>query len=329
MPYLITQHDDGTISLEFEKSKPIYRNKKGKSEIVFPLDYVVIDLETTGFSADYDEIIEISCIRVRNGEISDTFSSLVKPENEIDEYISELTGITNEMVFNSPSIKSVLPKVVDFIGSDIVVGHNVSFDVNFIYDVCSSLLDIFFSNDYVDTMRISRKLYPELRHHRLKDIVEHLNIEHGEFHRSLNDCDMTQKCFEAMRKEAYAKYPTPEDFSFAFSRKAHFKLDSRSLSTNNTEFDTSHPLYGKLCVFTGVLEKIERKDAMQIVLDFGGQCGNNVTKKTNYLILGNNDYCSTIKDGKSTKQKKAEEYKLSGCDIEIIPENVFYDMIEQ
>lgn len=51
MPYLITQHDDGTISLEFEKSKPIYRNKKGKSEIVFPLDYVVIDLETTGFSA--------------------------------------------------------------------------------------------------------------------------------------------------------------------------------------------------------------------------------------------------------------------------------------
>lgn len=71
-----------------------------------------------------------------------------------------------------------------------------------------------------------------------------------------------------------------------------------------------------------------RKDAMQIVVDLGGINGNSVTAKTNYLILGNNDYCSLIKDGKSNKQKKAEKLKLKGNDIEVITENVFYDMIE-
>ena len=68
---------------------------------------------------------------------------------------------------------------------------------------------------------------------------------------------------------------------------------------------------------------------MQVVADLGGINQNNVTKKTNYLVLGNNDYCSTIKDGKSNKQKKAEEYRLKGLDIEIISENVFYDMIAE
>jgi len=66
---------------------------------------------------------------------------------------------------------------------------------------------------------------------------------------------------------------------------------------------------------------------MQLVADFGGINEDTVTKQTNFLVLGNNDYCSTIKDGKSTKQKKAEAYKLKGSDIEIISENVFYDMI--
>ena len=94
-----------------------------------------------------------------------------------------------------------------------------------------------------------------------------------------------------------------------------------------TEFDEDNPFFEKVCVFTGVLEKMKRSDAAQLVVDLGGICGNSVTKKTNYLILGNNDYCPTIRDGKSTKQKKAEELKLKGNDIEIISENTFYDML--
>ena len=66
---------------------------------------------------------------------------------------------------------------------------------------------------------------------------------------------------------------------------------------------------------------------MQIVTNIGGICADSVTKKTNYLILGNFDYCASVKGGKSTKQKKAEQLKLAGNDIDILPENVFYDMI--
>ena len=70
-----------------------------------------------------------------------------------------------------------------------------------------------------------------------------------------------------------------------------------------------------------------RKEAMQLVVNCGGIIDKNVTKQTNFLILGNNDYCSSIKDGKSKKQKKAEELKLRGLDIEILDENVFYKML--
>ena len=117
--------------------------------------------------------------------------------------------------------------------------------------------------------------------------------------------------------------------SFIKKRKTYSHgVHAKDIQSNNVEFDVTHPLYGKVCVFTGVLEKMPRKNAMQIVADLGGINGDNVTKKTNFLILGNNDYCKSIKDGKSSKQKKAEKLKLSGQDIEIIPESVFYDLIE-
>ena len=93
------------------------------------------------------------------------------------------------------------------------------------------------------------------------------------------------------------------------------------------EFDVSHPIYGKECVFTGTLEKMMRSEAAQHVLDVGGSVGNTVTKTTNLLILGNNDYCKSIKGGKSNKQKRAEELQEKGYDIEILSENAFYDLM--
>ena len=105
--------------------------------------------------------------------------------------------------------------------------------------------------------------------------------------------------------------------------------DVSKITSENDSFDETHPLYRKRCVFTGALERMSRLDAAQLVANVGGIPENNVTKKTNYLILGNNDYNPILRGAKSGKQKKAEEYKLSGCDIEIIPESVFYEMLEQ
>lgn len=92
------------ISMGETQSIKTVRDRKGKSSILFPTDYVVVDIETTGLSPQYDEIIEIAAIKYRAGVKVDQFTTLVKPECEIDEYITELTGITNEMVATAPKV---------------------------------------------------------------------------------------------------------------------------------------------------------------------------------------------------------------------------------
>ena len=301
------------------------RPLKGTSSICFPNNYVLIDIETTGLSPDYDEIIELAAIKVCNNEIIDTFSSFVKPSFEIDEFITELTGITNSMVSNAPDITSVIDKYLDFIGENIIIGHNVNFDINFIYDFAQKN-GYNFSNDFVDTMRLFRKLHPELKHHRLSDMCSLYKIDYSHAHRSLSDCELTMNCYYSLIKEISENFSSCYDFIATFNRTKTTLKASNILATVD-KIDSDNQLYGKVFVFTGTLEKMLRKEAIQIVVNHGGINGDNVTKNTNYLVLGNNDYCPLIKDGKSTKQKKAEKLKLSGQDIEIISENVFYDMI--
>ena len=93
-----------------------------------PNRYVVIDLETTGLNPQYDFITEFGAVLVENSEIVDTFEQFVKPKKRIPEEVEDLTGITNEMVSDAPSINIVLPKFLKFIGNDILVGHNIDFD---------------------------------------------------------------------------------------------------------------------------------------------------------------------------------------------------------
>lgn len=303
------------------------RPYKGSSIIDFPDKYIVLDLETTGLSPEYDSIIEIGALKVQNSEITETYQQLINPGFAISEFIQNLTGITNEMLVSQPSISEVLPDVEGFVENNIIVGHNVNFDINFLYDNFEYCLDKPFANGFIDTMRMSRKVLPDLHHHRLIDIVQELGIEGSQFHRALSDCEYTYKCYETMKALIEVDFGGYDQFKRQFGNNYYEKLDLTVLKPDTETFDNTHPLYNKVCVFTGTLEKYSRQQAAQIVVNLGGSCGNNVTAKTNFLILGNNAYCSTIKDGKSTKQKKAEAYKLKGQDIEIISESVFYDMI--
>lgn len=305
------------------------RKNKGKSIIAFPDTYCVIDIETTGLSPAYDNIIEISAIKISSDHIIDTFSSLVQPfstsNKYIDEYITKLTGITNEMLSSAPKEEEVIPIFKTFIGSSILIGHNVNFDINFLYDSFETYLNIPLTNDFVDTMRIARKLHKELSHHRLSDIASLYNIDYSSAHRALKDCEIANSCYIHLKNEILSKYSTLD----AFTKNVHYKIKSKDVQATTDEFDDTNMLYQKVIVFTGTLEKMTRKEAMQIVVNLGGINNDNITKKTNYLVLGNNDYCSQIKDGKSNKQKKAEQLKLAGYDISIIPEDVFYDMIAE
>lgn len=305
------------------------RKHKGKSLIALPSDFTVVDLETTGYSPEYNEIIEIAAIKCRGFQVVDEFSYLVKPRFPVDDFVSELTGITNEMLSSARSTSDVLPEFVDFIGNDVIIAHNANFDVNFIYDNLLSICNAFFINDFVDTMRFSRLLHKDQKHHRLSDLCEYYGIVNDSAHRSLSDCRAALACYSQMIDEINASYSSIDDIipKRKYSKRSY--LHASDISATSLEQDENSPLYGKVCVFTGALEKMIRREAMQCVVNIGGLVADSVTKKTNFLILGNNDYCTSIKDGKSSKQKKAEKLKLQGHDIEIIPENVFYDMLNE
>ena len=179
----------------------------GKSVIAFPEDYTVLDLETTGLDPKRELIIEYAAVKVRGGKVVDTFQSLCDPGFPIPAQIEEITGITTEMVRNSPNPRSVLPDFLEFIGDDFIMGHNVLFDVRFIAASAGE-----FTNPYIDTMKLFRKLHPTLPHHRLCDMVDYYGKNNESAHRALSDCFATNDCFDAMRVEILGQYETTDDF---------------------------------------------------------------------------------------------------------------------
>lgn len=281
-------------------------------------DYCVLDIETTGLSAYYDEIIEIGILRVRNNEIVDRYSQLIHPEYVIDPFITSLTGITNEMVADMPSILDVKDDVLSFLGDYIIIGHNTSFDMNFLNEAFGTELN----NEYMDTMQFARKVYPELGHHRLSDLTVYLGLSNNE-HRALADCIATKELYDAIKQTMEEKGFGIEDLW-----KGHRgKIDISTIVPDSVKIDEDNFFYGRHVVFTGKLEKMIRKDAMQLIVNLGGILDDSVTKHTNYLILGNNDYNAILHGEKSSKHKKAEKLKLEGKDIEIIDELTFYDLL--
>ena len=309
------------------REKTYQKRSKGKSILMFPNNYVVIDVETTGLDPQYDELIEVSAIKVIEGYEIDRFSTLIKPNQEISDFITNLTGITNEMLIKAPPPEKVIPELRDFIGNDVLIAHNAHFDVNFIYDYMEAYLHETFGNDFVCTMRLARRLYPEFSNHRLSTICEELSIENPT-HRAMQDAISAWEAYKLMRNQVESTLGF-DDFEKKTSRAitSRNSLKASEITTENTLFDARHILYGRTCVFTGTLSKMVRRDAMHLVADFGGLCADNITRDTNYLIMGIQDYSKFADGEKSNKLKKAEKMICQGLDIEIISENVFYEMI--
>ena len=189
------------------------RSLKGNNIVEQLKDYTVVDIETTGMSPSYNKILEISAIKVRGGKEVDTFSKLINPHENIPYFISNLTGITTKMALNEgEELEDVLTGFRDFLQDDIILGHNVNFDVNFLYDNFCEVFDEPLTNDFVDTLKISRKLLPNLDHHRLDDLTDYYGIKARNKHRALNDCDLTNKVYKNMCKEIKSEYGSFNDF---------------------------------------------------------------------------------------------------------------------
>lgn len=157
-------------------------------------EFVVFDIETTGFYARKDKITEIGAIRIRNNEIVDSFSALVNPERLIPTEVVELTGITDDMVRNEPTIDQVLPRFMEFVNGAVLVAHNAKFDTSFIFSSCDDL-GIPYSPIVVDTLALSRHLLKDLKKHKLNIVAKYLDIKLEGHHRAVNDAEATARIF--------------------------------------------------------------------------------------------------------------------------------------
>lgn len=163
-------------------------------EKYFTGTYVVFDLETTGLEPAKDEIIEIGACKIQDGKIIETFATFVKPTKKIPKEITELTGITEEMVADAPTINYVMPDFYKFCHGSIMVAHNISFDIAFVHNI-SKKLSYNFDNETIDTLAIAKSKLPGLKNYKLGTIVDKLGVVLDNAHRAINDATATAKVF--------------------------------------------------------------------------------------------------------------------------------------
>jgi len=161
--------------------------------------YCVLDLETTGLSFRTEKITEIGIMKVKNGEVIDSFETFVNPEKPIPYEVVEVTKITDEMVKDAPTIKEIFPKVLEFIGDSVLVAHNADFDIGFLKHNASQLR-YKFDYTYLDTLKLAKDLFPDYKKYKLGIIAENLGIKVEVAHRALDDVDTTVKVFNIMMK---------------------------------------------------------------------------------------------------------------------------------
>lgn len=169
-------------------------------------DYVCVDLETSGIRAKWDRIIEIGAVKVRDGKVVDTFSQLINPGIMISDRITDLTGITNEMLEGKPMIEDVLPEFIRFVGDDLLLGHNIMFDYNFLKQNAINL-KLEFEKEGIDTLKIARKTLKGLESRGLEYLCKYYGIKDENHHRAYNDANVTSQLYLILMKQFGEEFP--------------------------------------------------------------------------------------------------------------------------
>jgi DNA polymerase-3 subunit alpha (Gram-positive type) len=163
--------------------------------------YVVFDTETTGLNAREDTLIEISGVKVRKGELVDTFTTLVDPERRLSAKITDLTGISPEMLVGQPRLEEALRRFREFVGDAVLVAHNAEFDVGFLSQCTKRVGMEAWTQPVIDTLALARLLYPGEKNYKLKTLTNKFGIELVNHHRALADSEATAKLFLHMLKD--------------------------------------------------------------------------------------------------------------------------------
>ena len=203
---------------DFEKIVSNYDNSKSYS------NYVVFDIETTGLSSRNDKITEIGAVKIRDGIIVDRFSQLINPEKEIPQVVVELTGISNSLVENEPTIEEVIPKFYEFSKDSVLVAHNAKFDISFIRREYKNN-NLEFNHPILDTLVLARATMTHMKRFNLGTLCKNLGVSLVGAHRAVNDAEATAEVFIKLIE----KIKRNEEFNFDNLNKHIRNIDSKRL----------------------------------------------------------------------------------------------------
>ena len=313
-----------TISFEYGGSKKnssdgcrkTLRHLKTAGDYKRFQDFVVIDTETTGLDRNWDKIIEIALIKVKDGVVENELSMLINPEMNISPSASAVNGIFDKDVQKCPVIGSVIDQIMTFIGDNWLLGHNTNFDVGFLakaLEESGSIHDF----EYVDTISMCKDVFPKLPNYKLETVMKHVGISEPQEHRALDDARRTLEVFVACKAEKIRQYDQ--------EAKERKEAKKKAEQERKEKFG-NYPLFNIGFAFTGEFS-ISRSEMIQLAESVGAVYKSSVSKNSKYLVKGDT---SEYDVGPITsKMEKAQELISKGIEISIINEHEFFDLIEK
>jgi len=314
-------------------------------------DFVAVDFETA--TKRFDSACAIGIVAVHNGEITDTFYSLIKPPNLIfDEKNIKVHGITPDLVKESPTLDYLWrSRIHQFFGPHLVVAHKANFDISVLKQSLNHYKAPNFK--YVDSISIVRDYVPGKKS--LEHCAEYLGINMGQHHNALDDAmtcaKIVLRCFEQshlpnigalcfakenIKVHSYFDISDAETYSFTKrsskiknSKVPHSSIRIKDITPKNTDIKNTNPLFQKIIVFTGEMS-IGRRSAMQLAVDVGAIIKSDISKKAHYLVVGERDPEFTNEAGLSRKEVIANQLNETGkAHIQVIGEKEFFEMVGQ
>lgn len=253
---------------------------KGEKLFTAVDDYTVFDLETTGVNPLKCDIIEICALRVRNNEIVDMYHTLVNPCKHIPEAATQINHITDDMVATAPKIEDAFSDFLNFIGKDILVGHNIdTFDLNIIYDISEKLYNKPIKNSYIDTYNLSRRCLPELHDHRLETICCDLGIDVPNLHRADNDSRFNHMLYQELKHLLNTVSPC----FYESKPKTKAKYQNAQVNPKSAE---NNIFLDKTCIVYGAFQQLSLEQTKNLLKVLGAHYIDFFCYSADYLILG-------------------------------------------
>jgi len=312
--------------------------KRHAGSVMSSLSYCAIDFETA--NEHRGSPCAVGLTRVEGGQVTESVVYLMRPPEEVDyfeDFNVALHGITPSMVKKQPRFAERLPEILEFAKGHPLVAHNAAFDLGVIADAARLSGGDVPSLDFACTLVLARKTY-NLLSYRLPFVAEAAGVKIENHHDPADDAHAAAEIllaiaehhgagdFEALCDATKCKMGRLTDSS----RQGFVSAGAQKLQLPgaNPDADPSHPLYGSEIAFTGALLTMSRQQAFDLVAQIGAQPETTVTKKTDFLVLGQQDP-TRLKPGAelSSKAKKAEELRAKGQRIELLGEDDFLRMI--